>query len=294
MVLLNPKRVFVADGYHGTHGVIDLFSKLTGVKKASLDDLRQLEAGDLLHIETPVNPTGEAHNLAYYGAAARKAGAHFTVDATFAPPPLQNPLAFGADITLYSGTKYIGGHSDMLCGILVVHPDRVGKGWLDVLHRERQVLGSVMGNLEGWLGLRSIRTLPLRLMRQAETAEKLAQWLHEEAQIASTVVGKVVDSVRHASLQRKDLEDGWLRSQMPKGFGGVFSIWLKNSHDARRLPSRLYIFQHATSVGDVESLIEWRAMSDKSCDKRLLRISCGLEDFKDLKSDLLQGFASLL
>jgi len=90
------------------------------------------------------------------------------------------------------------------------------------------------------------------------------------------------------------LEDGWLKKQMPGGFGPVFSIWTHNPEHARRLPTRMFVFQHATSLGGVESLMEWRTMSDKGCDKRLLRISCGIEEMEDLKADILQGMESLL
>lgn len=294
MVLLNPKRVFIGEGYHGVHGVIEVVSKLSGVQKLDLSQIDQLGPGDILHIETPLNPTGEARDLAFYKAKAHAAGAFFTVDATFAPPPLQDPLQYDADIILHSGTKYVGGHSDMLCGILVVHPNRVQEGWLKTLYKERLVLGGVLGNFEGWLGLRSVRTLNLRIMRQSETAGKLVHWIHQEARDPSSIVSKVVESVLHASLQEQDLKQGWLQKQMPKGFGPVFSFLTKDPDDARKLPSRLYIFQHATSLGDTESLIEWRAMSDAGCDRRLLRVSCGLEEFEDLKADLLQGFKSLL
>lgn len=293
MVLLNPKRVFIGDGYHGVHGNIDVMAKLTGVRKLSLDQLDQVEQGDIIHIETPLNPTGEARDLHYYSEKARAVGAYLTVDSTFAPPPLQDPLQCGADIVLHSGTKYIGGHSDMMCGILVIHPRRVAQGWIDTLYSERLVLGNVMGNMEGWLGLRSLRTLELRVKRQSSTAQTLVNWIHDEMQDSSSVVGQVVDSIRHASLQEEDLQDGWLKRQMSGGFGPVFAIWLKTTEQAKQFPSKLYIFQHATSLGDVESLVEWRAMSDSTCDKRLLRISCGVEDPTDLKMDLPRGFRAL-
>lgn len=294
MIFLNPKRIFIGDGYHGCHGVIDVMNKLTGVQKLDLADLDKLGAGDVIHVETPLNPTGEARNLAYYSAKAREKGAFLVVDATFAPPPLQDPLEFGADIVMHSGTKYVGGHSDMLCGLLVVHPERVKEGWAETLHAERKVLGNVMGSFEGWLGIRSIRTMHLRVARQAETAKELVQWLYDQLQHPDSVVAKVLDNIQHASLQHDALKDGWLQKQMPGGFGPVFSIWTKKPEHAKRLPSRMYVFQHATSLGGVESLMEWRAMSDAGCDRRLLRVSCGVEEFEDLKSDLIQGFKSLL
>ncbi|KAJ5682890.1 hypothetical protein N7462_006055 [Penicillium macrosclerotiorum] len=294
LVLINPRRIFIEGGYHGCHGVLDIIQRLTGVQKLDLSQLDQAEPGDIVHVETPLNPTGEARNLAYFRAKSSQKGAYLIVDSTFAPPPLQNPLDFGADIVMHSGTKYVGGHSDMLCGLLVLHPDRVKDGWLKKLHKDRQYIGSVMGSLEGWLGIRSARTLHLRVTKQAQTAQCLAGWIHSELKDKNSLVSQGLDSVQHASLQHVDLEHGWLRKQMPGGFGPVFSVWAKSSDLARRLPTRMFVFQHATSLGGVESLMEWRAMSDATCDEKLLRISCGIEEFEDLKADLLQGLKSLI
>uniref|UniRef100_A0A0B7JW54 Cystathionine gamma-synthase n=1 Tax=Bionectria ochroleuca TaxID=29856 RepID=A0A0B7JW54_BIOOC len=95
-----------------------VLSRLTGLQQLPLDcDPSELGPGDVVHVETPLNPTGEARNLQHYADKAHKAGAYLTVDATFAPPPLQDPFAFGADVVMHSGTKYFGGHSDMLIGV---------------------------------------------------------------------------------------------------------------------------------------------------------------------------------
>lgn len=294
IILLNPKKIFIGDGYHGCHGVLDIIKRLTGIEKLDLTEVDQAGPGDIIHVETPLNPTGEARNLAYYQVKASEKGAYLTVDSTFAPPPLQNPLDFGADIVMHSGTKYVGGHSDMLCGILVIRADRVEEGWLKTLHKDRQYIGSVMGSFEGWLGIRSARTMQLRVTRQSQTATALVAWLQEQLKDPKSPVGKVLSHIQHASIQENDLKDGWLQKQMPGGFGPVFSIWAKNQEHARRLPSRMFVFQHATSLGGVESLMEWRAMSDAACDNRLLRISCGIEELEDLKVDILQGLESLL
>ncbi|OJJ99195.1 hypothetical protein ASPACDRAFT_1881225 [Aspergillus aculeatus ATCC 16872] len=301
LVLLQPARIFIGEGYHGVHAVISLVAHLSDGRKCqklSLEQLHLLGPGDIIHVETPVNPTGEARDLVSYAARARAAGAYLTVDSTLAPPPLQDPIALaGADIVMHSATKYLGGHSDMLGGMLVVNPERVREGWMERLEADRMVLGAVMGSLEGWLGLRSVRTLELRVRRQAETARVLVAWLVAEIASALSVVGKVLRGVRHASLQVEDLGGdggGWLRRQMPAGFGPVFAITARTPELARRLPSRMSVFQHATSLGDVESLIEWRAMSDSSCDECLLRVSCGLEDVEDLKRDFLQACRAVL
>ncbi|KAJ4229111.1 hypothetical protein NW759_003834 [Fusarium solani] len=294
LVLVNPKKIFLTEGYHGVHGVIDVISKLNGLKKLTLDDIDQMGPGDMLHVETPLNPTGEARNLAYYKDKARAVGAILTVDSTFGPPPLQDPLQFGADMVMHSGTKYIGGHSDMLCGIVVIHPDRVKEGWEETLRKERLVLGSVMGSLEGWLGIRSLRTLHLRVTRQARTTEGLVAWLHNGIQDPNSVIGRAVLKVSHASIQKDALEDGWLQKQMPGGYGPVFSMWLKKAEYAKRLASKLYIFQHAASLGGVESLVEWRAMSSKGEDPLVIRVSVGVEDLEDMKADFTQAFEALL
>jgi cystathionine beta-lyase/cystathionine gamma-synthase len=292
LVHLNPKRIAIGDGYHGCHGVIKIMSRLTGLQQLELDsDLSQLGPGDVIHVETPLNPTGEARNLEYYAEKARKVGAYLTVDATFAPPPLQDPFVAGADAVMHSGTKYFGGHSDMLCGVLAINPKR--KEWFKPLSEDRMIIGSVMGSFEGWLGIRSLRTLELRVLRQSATATSLVSWLSSMLSKDSPLSG-LIAGVQHASLQPEASEEGsWLRRQMPGGWGPVFSLIMVDQDTARRLPSRLRLFDHATSLGGVESLIEWRAMTDPKVDKRLLRVSVGVEGFEDLREDLLQGILSL-
>ncbi|KAF4637050.1 hypothetical protein G7Y89_g1048 [Cudoniella acicularis] len=299
LIYLNPKRISIGDGYHGCHGVIDIHQKLTGLKKLDLDCLaEELQPGDIIHVETPLNPVGTAYNLAAFAAKAHSRGAFLTVDATFGPPPLQDPFLWGADVVMHSGTKYIGGHSDMLCGILAVNPER--KGWYEGMARERLHLGNVMGNMEGWLGVRSLRTLEVRVERQSSNTTNLVAWLdatlHSEKESSSEdskAIQKVLEKIEHASLQKDDIDDGWLLKQMPNGFGPVFSITMKDERFARRFPGKLDLFHHATSLGGVESLIEWRTMTDSSVDTRLLRVSVGIEGWEDLRDDLLQGFKAL-
>ena len=298
LVFLRPNVIAISGGYHGCHGVIDLLHKLYGLKTVSLYDEKEwdeagLGKGDVVHVETPTNPTGEAVNLAHFRELATKRGAHFTVDATFGPPGLQDPFAFGADMVMHSGTKYFGGHSDMLCGVLATK----NRDWWTGLFAERIYLGSVMGSLEGWLGVRSVRTLELRIVAQSRNADRLVAWLDECMHAEKTderdvgAVQKTVAKIQHASLQKDDF--GWLKQQMPNGFGPVFALWMKDSQMAKRLPSKLHLFHHATSLGGVESLIEWRKMSDHSVDERLLRLSIGIEAFEDLKNDLLHGLEEL-
>lgn len=298
LVYLNPRRIAIGGGYHGCHGVVALVGKLTGLEKLDLEDpadLARLRPGDVIHVETPLNPTGEARDLEHYAAKARELGCYLTVDATFGPPPLLEPFRWGADVVMHSGTKYFGGHSDMLCGVLAVRPDRAEQGWVKGLLGERLFLGSVMGSLEGWLGVRSLRTLEIRVERQSHSATRLVEWLDAERRKEGSAVSRVVDRIQHASLQEEAKTEGsWLRRQMPRGWGPVFSIITRREDDARRLPSKLHLFHHATSLGGVESLIEWRAITDRSVAKTVLRLSVGVEGCEDLREDLLQGFKALL
>ncbi|CAI4216772.1 unnamed protein product [Parascedosporium putredinis] len=276
IVRLNPRRVAIGGGYHGCHGVLHIMQRLTGLEILPLDcPATDLQPGDVVH--------------------ARDAGAYLTVDATFAPPPLLDPFAHGADVVMHSGTKYFGGHSDLLCGVLAVSPARAAEGWHAALHDERLLLGSVMGNFEGWLGLRSVRTLELRVERQSATAHRLVAWLAAQTADPSTPAAKVLDRIHHASLQPEAADEtSWLRKQMPRGFGPVFAIQTRTEAAARHLPSKLTLFHHATSLGGVESLIEWRAMSDETVDRTLLRVSVGVEAWEDLRDDLQAGFAALV
>ncbi|CAD6573311.1 MAG: hypothetical protein ASARMPRED_005990 [Alectoria sarmentosa] len=289
-VFLNPKRISIGIGYHGSHGVLGLQKKMTGCEILGLECAEEeLGPGDVIHLETPVNPTGEAFCIEKYARKAHARGAFLLVDATFGPPGLQDPFVWGADVVMHAGTKYLGGHSDMLCGVLASNK----KGWVEELREERTYLGSVMGSLEGWLGVRSLRTLEIRVQRQSSNCQQLVGWISGmlEGAEGGETVREAVEKVQHASLQVADME--WLRDQMPNGYGPVFAIAMKSESLARRLPSKLELFHHATSLGGVESLIEWRAMSDMTVDTRLLRVSVGLEHWEDLRDDLMRGFKAL-
>lgn len=291
---LRPARVAITAGYFGSHAVLSLHRRLTGTQTLPLDcPASALGPGDVIHLETPLNPTGEAFDIASFAAKAHARGAYLLVDSTFAPPGLQDPFEFGADVVWHSGTKYIGGHSDLLCGLLASRNEK----WMEGLRSERVVLGSIIGSMEAWLAVRSLRTLSVRVQCQSASVGRLVAWLDElisnegKGGELGEVVRGVVARVQHSSLQRKDMK--WLKKQMPNGFGPVFSIWMSTEELARRLPSKLKLFQHATSLGGVESLIEWRAMSDHTVDRRLMRVSVGLEGWENLRDDLVEGFKAL-
>ncbi|KAI2086542.1 hypothetical protein LOZ36_003252 [Ophidiomyces ophidiicola] len=296
LVLLNPKRIAVGNGYHGCHGVIGLMSRLTGLEKIALDcPAEELGKGDVILLETPLNPYGTSSNIKDYADKAHSRGAYLIVDSTFGPPGLQDPFLWGADVVMHSGSKFFGGHSDMLCGVLATKNEE----WRNRLFADRLFLGNMMGNMEGWLGVRSLRTLEIRVQRQSQNVTALVGFLDQalkkpnpEPGDDASVVQAVVREITHSSLQQGDM--AWLPKQMSGGYGPVFSLILKEEHMAKMLPARLRLFHHATSLGGVESLIEWRAMTDAAIDRSLLRVSVGLESWTDLRDDFLAAFKTLL
>ncbi|KAI0254371.1 cystathionine gamma-synthase [Lactifluus subvellereus] len=290
--LLRPRGIAITAGYHGTHNVIQTYGRDRGLKVVDLDD--DFEGVDICWVETPLNPTGEARNLRHYADKIHSRGGLLMVDATFAPPPLQYPFKWGADIIMHSASKYLGGHSDLLGGVLIVKTlEEWGKLWAD-----RIVFGSVMGSLESWLLLRSLRTLHLRIPRQSANATALARWLNS---IASTpkvqsfdgVTGGVIKKVWHSSLQSEDAS-GWSPTQqMEGGHSPTFAILLESAEFASSLPFSLKYFTPATSLGGVESSIEQRMRSSPGEDPRLIRISVGIEDVSDLKQDMRAALRAL-
>jgi len=283
--LLRPRGIAISGGYQGVHHVIQTYGRDRDIKIVDLDD--DFKGIDVCWVETPGNPTGEARNLQHYADKIHSCGGRLVVDATFAPPPLQYPFKWGADIILHSASKYLGGHADLLGGVLIVKTlEEWGKLQLD-----RIALGGVLGSLESWLLLRSLRTLHLRIPCQSANATVLAQWLNK---IASTpkgqsfegVPGGVIKKVWHSSLQTEDAS-GWSpNQQMEGGHSPTFAILLESPEVASTLPLSLKIFTAATSLGSVESLIEQRVRSSPGEDPRLVRISVGVEDISDLKQDL--------
>ncbi len=266
-----PPRVAVDRGYHGTHAILARLQE-EGVQVIAHDE--ELREGDLVWLETPKNPTCELEDIALHAGRARSAGAILAVDSTFATPVLQNPLALGAHVVMHSSTKFLAGHSDAMGGVLVV-PEQEGA---ERLCAERTVSGAIPGAMECWLTLRSVRTLGIRVAQQSASAARLAQWL--ESRVAR---------VWHPSLPS---HPGYqIGRQQMSGPGAIMSIELDSMQAAKALPAKLRLFQDATSLGGVESLVEWRHKVDPLTVPTLLRLSIGLEDTEDLIADLEQGLA---
>lgn len=282
MVHFNPKRIFMGQCYHGCRGIIGLLKRNYGVQSFNLEDIEEhAEKGDLVHLESPVNPFGTCLDIAEYSRRAHAKGALLMVDSTFAPPPLQDAWDFGADVVMHSATKYFGGHSDLLSGVLVVKD----KESASKIKEDRIYLGNNIANLESYLLLRSLRTYEMRIMKQSESATKIVQYLYQHRDEYSKVLGKIY----HSSLQ----SETFVKKQLRGGNSPVFSITLKSEELCKRFCGLLKYFQHATSLGGVESLVEWRAMSDSSIDQCLIRVSIGCESATDLIEDMANALKRL-
>jgi len=287
---LLPSRVAISGGYHGTHQVLEQLQRISGGASCNPiplptpeDAAAVLREGDVVWLETPRNPDCHVADVAAYADAARELGGVWVVvDSTFAPPPLQRALTLGADIVMHSTTKYLAGHSDAIGGALCVRDAALASE----LRADRSAVGSTPGALEVWLLMRSLRTLHLRVERQSATAAELAHWLDRAVRReAGHPLAGLVHSVAHPSLP-SDPSHGVARRQMSGGYGGCFALELASEQAARSLPAALRLFRDATSLGGVESLIEWRRKYDDAISPRLLRVSVGLEEAAHLQEDL--------
>ncbi|KAM0787278.1 hypothetical protein ACM66B_006511 [Microbotryomycetes sp. NB124-2] len=292
---VRPDVIAITDGYPGCHGAIRTYRKMRGedsVKVIQLDDDFPKNDGKLLvWLETPLNPTGEARSITHYTKKAHAAGGVVAVDSTFAPPPIQDPFKWGADIVMHSCTKYFAGHSDCLVGSVSV---KSKEAWMD-LWETRMFTGSNVGSLEVYLLLRSLRTLTVRVERQMDTATKIASDLSRLTTSAAEPLDEhqggpanVVERVWHASLQSDASDLVGPGKQMTTG-PACFLIKFKDEKHATTFPHKLKLFTPAASLGGVESLVEQRVAADPKADPTLVRLSIGLEDYEDLRRDLIQG-----
>ncbi len=280
-----------SDIYGGTYR---LFHKIAsrsgiGVTLADATDPDQLEAAitpstRLVWVESPGNPRMSICDLRRCGEIAHRHGAWLGVDSTFATPALTRPLELGADVVMHSATKFIGGHSDLLGGALVVNDRKL----FEELYFVQNATGGVMGPLEAFLCTRGLKTLQLRVIEQSRSALEIANWLDSHP---------LVDAVYYPGLTTHPGHDIAV-AQMDGHFGSMLSFECQGDFEAaKRIVESTRIFQLAVSLGAVESLIEQpAAMSHASYDAQdrarhgitdtLIRLSVGLEDVDDLKSDL--------
>ncbi len=242
----------------------------------------------LVYAETPTNPMMRLCDLTAAGEIARRAGALFAVDNTFATPFFQRPVALGADVVLHSTTKYLNGHSDMVGGVLVTDRDDLAEriGFL------QNSCGAIPGPFDCWLALRGTKTLPLRMRQHDASGRAIAGWLEGHAKVERVYYPGLPSHPQHA-----------LACSQMTGFGGMLSFELGDPERARRVVERTRIFALAESLGGVESLIGHPAtMTHASVPREmrqamgltdsLVRLSIGVEDVEDLKEDLDQALAA--
>lgn len=286
-----------ADIYGGTYRLLHQIVHRAGIEVALAPspNLSALEEQitprtKLLWLESPGNPLMSITDLAECIKLAHKHGVLTAVDNTFATPLLTRPLELGADIVMHSATKYLGGHSDVLGGALVVKDPQL----FERLYFVQNATGATLGAFDSFLVARGLKTLALRVREQCQTALRLAEFLEADTRVRR---------VRYPGLPNHPGHE-IARRQMDGGFGAMLSFEVAGDlEQTRRVAESTKLFQLAVSLGAVESLIEQPAtMSHASYDPaarrahgihdELIRISVGLEDFEDLRADLDQALAA--
>jgi cystathionine gamma-synthase len=231
----------------------------------------------LLWVETPANPLWLVTDIAAAAGIAHAAGARLAVDSTVATPILSQPLSLGADIVMHSASKYLNGHSDVIAGALVTARD--DEHW-QRLKDIRSRIGGVLGPFEAAQLLRGMRTLHLRVLESSRSAQAIAERLPGHGMVSEVLYPGLADHPGHAVAAR----------QMTGGFGGMLSIRVKGGESAAiATAARVEVWNRATSLGGVESLIEHRASVEGAgtpVPPDLLRLSVGIEDPGDLIADL--------
>lgn len=248
------------------------------VQRVAVEDsegwVRACTSADLIWLESPSNPLLTVADLERICAAPRKPGAIVAVDNTFATPLNQQPLSFGATLSLQSATKFIGGHSDLLAGIITTRDEAI---W-QALKKSRALNGATPGTLEAFLAVRGVRTLAIRLQRAQQTAMLLAERLEQHPLVARVRYPGLPSHPTHATARR-----------VLKGFGTIISFDLRGGAEfADAVCRNVRLIHHATSLGAVESTMERRAVipGQQHLPPSLLRLSVGIEDADDLWNDL--------
>ena len=241
-----------------------------------------------VYVETPSNPTMQVTDIAAVAEIAHSAGALLIVDNTFLSPYFQRPLELGADIVVHSGTKYLCGHNDTLAGFLVVKKKEIS----EKLRCHAKTVGACLAPFDCFLLERGIKTLAVRLDKQAANAEKIANWLRQRPEVKKVYYIGFPDHPGYAVTKRQCT-----------GFGGMLSMEVDSPETARKILRSVKLFQYAESLGGVDSLVTYpmcQTHADVPEDERLrrgindrfLRFSIGIENADDLIEDLRQALES--
>ena len=282
------------DLYGGTYRMFTRIYKDSGIKFHFVDmtDVAKLkslinENTKLVWVETPTNPLMKLADIQEISKITKEYKIWLAVDNTFATPYLQKPLDLGADIVMHSATKYLGGHSDVIAGALIVKDEALG----EQLHFQQFATGATLGPMDSFLVLRGIKTLSLRVQRHCENGEKVVEYLSSHPKI-KTVYYPGLPSHPFHEIAKKQM----------KAFGGMVSFTFVSGkkEDSIAFLEKLKVFTLAESLGGVESLANHPALMTHAsipADKRaevgitddLVRLSVGIEDVEDLIADLEQA-----
>ena len=257
------------------------------VRDLALVGKRMRPETKLVFIETPSNPMMQISDIAALSALAHENGALLAVDNTFLSPHFQKPLTLGADIVLHSGTKYLCGHNDVIAGFLVLKDATSAQAKrIELLAKSA---GPNLSALDSWLMLRSIKTLGVRVERQAENALAIARWLGTLPEVTEVLYPGLADHPGYA-----------LQQKQASGAGGMISFKVRSAEIAKAALGRLHLIAFAESLGGVETLLTYpiaqthaempaALLKRTGLDDKLLRLSVGIEDVEDLKADLQQA-----
>lgn len=298
MKLLRPGDEVIStnDLYGGSYRLFTSIFKNYGIKFhfVGMHDISAIEQKinqhtKLIWVETPTNPMMNIIDIRAVAEVAQKHSVLLAVDSTFATPYLQQPLDLGADIVMHSATKYLGGHSDVVVGALVVND----KALADKLYFIQNASGAICGPMDSFLVLRGIKTLALRMQRHCENARTIAEFLKSHPNVEN-VYWPGFESHPNHEIAKKQMKD----------FGGMISFTTKDNDytKAIQILEKLSVFTLAESLGGVESLVGHPAsMTHASIPKEerenlgivdsLIRLSVGIEDIEDLIADLKQALA---
>ncbi len=235
-----------------------------------------------VYLETPSNPTMQVSDIAALAQIAHSAGALLIVDNTFLSPLFQHPLELGADIVVHSGTKYLGGHNDTLAGFLVTKTPELA----EKLRFYAKTVGACLAPFDCFLLERGIKTLAVRLEKQAASAESIAHWLRRRPEVRKVYYIGFPD---HPGFE--------VTKRQCSGFGGMLSLEVDTPETARKILREVKLFQYAESLGGVDSLITYPMLQThadvpeeerlkRGINDRFLRISVGIENAADLIEDL--------
>src|SRR5690625_334489 len=284
--------IITDDVYGGTYRLMTQVLEQRNISVSFVDTSNKEELARTIRtetkavcIETPTNPLLKVTDLKKVAAIAEEHDLLLIVDNTFSTPYWQNPLALGADIVIHSATKYLGGHSDLLAGLVVTNNEKLGED----IHFIQNATGGVLAPHDSWLLIRGIRTLGIRMEEIEHNTKEIAHYLDQHPQVGD---------VYYPGLQNHP--DRGVHEQQSAGYGGMISFTVESEAKALDVLQKVVYFTLAESLGAVESLISLPAQMTHASiprDRRLslgiedglIRLSVGLEDVEDLREDLAQA-----